>query len=270
MRIPPVPPTLCLAFIVGLFAAPDSVLVARAEPIALHSVDSAPQGPLAGIELPPSESGLPIEFDGDQENTDDATAPPPSPGDRRAAQARRRTGQPRSTQAADVARETSSARLAAMLDDEADWEREIREAMRPYYEQIAASGVADAVHGLKSQLSLSIAAASADETAASTDYRTAPGIAPWESRDERFDAQGREKSPDQIESEKKITAQLIDEWIAAVKPWFIGLAALYALWQVTKLGFDFSRWKTARAFKRRAKKPPSHRATHGRRAPSRR
>ena len=265
MRIPPA--MLCLGLIVGLLAAGPP---ARAEPIALRTIESAQDDPLAGIELPQSESGPSVEFDGGEVGTDDATAPPPEqlPGDRRAAPTRRRAGQPRSAQAANAAREiSSSANLAVTMDAEADWEREIREAMRPYYEQIAMSGVVDAVHGLKSYLSAGAAVPTDDEER--TDYRTPSEIAPWESRDGRFDALGREKSPAQIENERKITAQLIDEWIAELKPWVFGLAALYALWHVIKLGFDFSRWRSERALKRGAKKAHGHRTTHGRHAPRR-
>ena len=285
MRIPPALPMLQRAFVVGVLAAAGNSPLAHAEPIALRGVEFANEAALGGLKPHPDESSRPVEFkefrelkefsasealetlDADEENIDEATAPPSeqSPGDRPAGQVRRRAGQSRSAQAASMARDiSSSAHLAMTMDEETDWEREIREAMRSYYEQIAAYGLVDAVHGLKTHLSL-VSAAPADEVTGS-DYRTPPKVAPWELRDERFDARSREKSPAQLENEKRIIALLIDDWIAALKPWFFGLAALYVLWLGVRWGFSFSRWKSARAFKRGTKKSRSHHPAHNRHA----
>ena len=282
MRIPPALPMLQRAFVVGVLAAAGNSPLTHAEPIALRGVEFANEAALGGLKPPPDESSRPVEFkefkefdasealDTDEEKADEATATPSeqSPGDRRAGPARRRAGQPRSTQAASMARHMSSSEnLALTMDEETDWEREIREAMRSYYEQIAAYGLVDAVHGLKTHLSL-VSAAPADEVTGS-DYRAPPKVAPWELRDERFDAQGREKSPAQLENEKRIISLLIDDWIAALKSWFYGLAALYALWLVSRWGLSFSRWKSARAFRRGAKKSRSHRPARNRHVPRR-
>ena len=288
MRIPPALPMLQRAFVVGVLAAASNSPLAHAEPIALRGVEFANEAALGGLKPPPNENRRPVEFkefrefkefgasealetlDTDEENVDEATTTPSeqSPGDRRAGPARRRAGQPRSAQAASMARHMSSSEnLALTMDEETDWEREIREAMRSYYEQIAAYGLVDAVHELKTHLSL-VSAAPADEETGS-DYRAPLKVAPWELRDERFDAQGREKSPAQLENEKRIISLLIDDWIAALKPWFYGLAALYALWLVSRWGFRFSRWKSARAFRRGAKKSRSHRPARNRHVPRR-
>ena len=163
-----------------------------------------------------------------------------------------------------------SSPLLAEEQKESDWEREVKEALRPIYDELAASGVVDAVQGIKSYLGLLNALVARDGTSAesaSGDQAALPdsvagtpayGTAIRGSLGEGASA-GR--APAQSERERMIAVLILSEWIAAAKPWFFALLAVYALWQAIRFAVNYSHRKTRRARKRAARGQRSQRST---------
>jgi hypothetical protein len=150
-----------------------------------------------------------------------------------------------------------------MATDEPDWEREIKEAMRPIYDDLTASGVVDAVQGLRSYLTMLGVLLSNEHVPPASDRarprsvaepRVAPPDAAWEVQTGRSDALMLGKSETQVEKEKLIAAMIVNEWFAAILPWFYGALALIVAWQIAKLIFAYVRSRSRRAHRRTAKR----------------
>lgn len=165
--------------------------------------------------------------------------------------------------------------LLAEEQAESDWEREIKEALRPIYDELAASGVVDAVQGIKSYLGLLNALVAHEGTSAesaSGDHEALPesvagtpayGTA---TRGSLGEGESVGRTPAQSERERMIAVLILKEWIAAAKPWFFALLAAYVLWQTIRFAVNYSQWKTRRARKRAARGQRSQRGTRRRSA----
>lgn len=146
-----------------------------------------------------------------------------------------------------------------------DWtlDHEVKEAVRPLYEDLRASGVAEAVRGLKSDLGLSGSSSLNDQTS-SDNPKDSGNSAPTESASaERLGnssgPQDRPRSATQTEQDKLAAAALWREFIDELKPWLFGLAGLFVLGYLGKLGLDYFRWAAARSTKRAPRGKRSHR-----------
>lgn len=151
--------------------------------------------------------------------------------------------------------------------------RELKENVRPLYEDLAGSAVVETLRDLKSDLGLNGSPSFKDP--ASSDYSKNVGnsdtteSAPWEKSGNRYGPDNRPRTAAQIEKDKLATAVMIDEFVETVKPWLYGLAGLYILGYMVKLGLDYFRWKTTRSHKplrgrrrhRRSQGPTDSRST---------
>ena len=166
--------------------------------------------------------------------------------------------------------------LSATADDtggeEPDWEREIKEAVRPIYDELAASGVIDAVQGFRSYLAMLGVYLSSEYVAPPGQRTRAEGVAEphggtnettWAARSGTIDALTLARSEAQIEKEKLIASVLVQEWLAAAAPWIYGFAALFIVWQIVRLTFAFARSRSARKL-RRAGRSSRHSAASAR------
>ena len=138
-----------------------------------------------------------------------------------------------------------------------DWEREFKEAIRPIYDDLAASGVIDAVRGFRSYLAMLGVFLSGDPPTPTGNRARAmnaaePQVGPagWETSSGRIDALTPGKSETQSEVDRLVVEMIVKEWIAAVLPWIYGLLALFVAWQVARLTFAFMRSRSTRARKR--------------------
>jgi hypothetical protein len=248
MRIPAASLTQAVSVAIGLLGVLGNGGALRAEPISALTVE------------PQSEPAIAVAADQwpeylerpDQRYSDagrgENSAAPATPG--RIVVDRQLTA-PRSGQAKDASPRAAaqaieaSALLAASerMDEPWMWESELKEAVRPLYEELAVSGVVDAVGGLKSYLGLN--SSSSFDVPSATGYGAAPESAPWD-----IDARDRQRSAAEIEKDRILTSIMIEEFIGAVKPWLLSLAAIYLLWRMVMLGLDYFSWKKNRALKR--------------------
>jgi hypothetical protein len=241
--------SLTLSAALALFGALGDGAALRAEPIAVRIVEresGAAQDPGNGQE---DADRLELHFPDAEDSKDDGAkeAPERLAVDRQALKPR--TGQrEKSSLAARVevsepsvsAVVSAAVSAAAPMDDDWAWDREFKEAVRPFYDELDAAGIVDAVGGLRSYLALTISSALDDGAPAEP--------APWEASGNRSEA--RQRSAAQVEKEKMLASIMIEEMIETVKPWLFSLVALYLLWRMVMLGLDYSRWKTTRARKR--------------------
>lgn len=132
-----------------------------------------------------------------------------------------------------------------------DWtlDREFKEAIRPLYEDLKATGVVEAMRTLKTDLGLN----SGDQ--ASSDYSRELA----ERLDNRSANQSRTQPTVQTEHDRLATAALWKDLVDEIKPWLFGLAGLYILGYLLKLWRDYLRWKTTRSRKRSSKSKRHHR-----------
>ena len=150
-----------------------------------------------------------------------------------------------------------------MAAEEPDWERGIREAIRPLYDELAASGVIDAVQGFRSYLAM-LGVFLSNEHAPPPGHRAPPGSVAephvgatdtgWETQSGGTDALTLGRAEAQIEKEKLRAAMIANEWFATLLPWFYGALALIVAWQVAKLTYAYVRSRSARARRRSAKR----------------
>ena len=142
--------------------------------------------------------------------------------------------------------------------EESEWERDLKEAIRPIYDELAASGVVDTVHGIKSYLNLLNAAVAPDGgrsnggsgPPAVADPLVAERSAPWAGAAAGY---GTDAPAVHGERERMVAALIFEEWISTLQPWFFALLACYLAWQAARLAINFSHWKSARAKKRGAR-----------------
>lgn len=274
----------CFA-VVLLAGAMATVPPVRAEPIALAPGDAEPAA--AGVQVPLFAQSEPATGVRTDETAIAAAAPPavtgaeaelgdtpPSVSPRRpAAAAEARAPQPHSGPGRPtrdawpdgaVRRPTSALSVAEseLAGEEADWEREIKEAIRPIYDDLAARGVIDAVQGLRSYLAMLGVLLSGDSAPPAGDRTRAGGVAEtrvgstdagWEPQTGRIDSLMPGKSEAQIEKEKLIATIIVKEWIAAVLPWIYALVALVIVWQIAKATLSMVGSRSTRAQRRAAK-----------------
>lgn len=143
--------------------------------------------------------------------------------------------------------------------EDADWEREIKEAIRPIYDDLAARGIIDAVQGIRSYLSMLGVLLSSDSSPPAGDRTRGGSVAEsrvggtdagWETQIGRADVLMPGKSGAQAERERLIAALLVREWIDAALPWIYGLAALVVAWQIGKVTFALMGARATRAQRR--------------------
>lgn len=252
MRIPAAGLTLMVSIcLIGVLGNGGSL---RAEPMAVVDVEKAPDA-LTVVSKEPEETDRP-----EHESID--TKGRGLEGDLWERLVRKRLlPMPRSTRvevaSIDSGDQTTEPSLISAtnvrLDEDGLWEAEFREVVRPLYDELAISGVIDAVSGVKSYLDLSMSSSVAEPSTSDTRYGASPEYAPWEN-----DPNNHQRSAAQIEKDKILTSIMIEELIASIKPWLLTLIGAYALWYLFKLGLDYSRWRSARALRRSSKR------THGR------
>lgn len=153
--------------------------------------------------------------------------------------------------------------VAASVNEGGLLSREIKEAVRPLYEDLAGSAIVETVRDLKSDLGLNGSPSFNNPT--SSDHSQKGGnIDPteseqWDRPGNRYDAHNRPRSAAQIEKDKLVTTVMLNEFIEAIKPWLYSLAGLYIIGYMLKLGLDYSRWKTTRSRKRVSRGRRRHR-----------
>ena len=162
-----------------------------------------------------------------------------------------------------TSKSTGSPDRAADADEDWPLNREIKEAVRPLYEDLKTSGVAEAVRGLKSDLDLNDSS-SPNAGTSSDDGKISGSSAPREfasaeSLGNRYAPPDRQRSTTQVEQDKLAAAALWREFLEEVKPWLFGLAGLYVLGYMFKLGLDYFRLAAARSVKRSSRGTRSHR-----------
>ena len=146
-----------------------------------------------------------------------------------------------------------------------DWtlDHEVKEAARPLYADLKASGVAEAVRSLKSDLGLSGGSLLNDPTSSDNAKDSGNGAPTESAAAERlgnsYGPQDRPRSATQTEQDKLVAAALWREFIEELKPWLFGLAGLFVLGYMAKLGLDYFRWAAARSTKRSARGTRRHR-----------
>lgn len=135
--------------------------------------------------------------------------------------------------------------------------RELKEAVRPLYEDLAGSAVVETLRDLKSELGLNgrpsfndPASSGYSKNGGNSDTTDTPDSAPWEKSGNRYGPGTRARTAAQIEQDKLANVVMLDELIETVKPWLFGLSGLYILGYMFKLGLDYVSWKTARTRKR--------------------
>lgn len=128
--------------------------------------------------------------------------------------------------------------------------RELKEAVRPLYEDLKAAGIVAAVQSLKADLGLSSSSPSDPKMA--SDNPRSPGNSA---------SQDRQRSAAQIERDKLIAAAMWDDFIEDVKPWLYGLAGLFVLGYMIKLAVGYVEWKAMRSIKQGSRATRPHRHT---------
>jgi hypothetical protein len=271
-----------------------------AEPIALGTSDI--EARLPGSEAPPpaspsappsaatDESATPLAVPSTAPgaNADLEDAPPHAADGKAAGRNEARVPQPQPAgsgrPASDVAPAGSvrhpQSTLAITGDElaaeEPVWESEIKEAIRPIYDDLAASGIIDAVQGFRSYLAMLGVYLSNEHVpppgdrarpASVADPQVGAANAGWEAQADGTDALTLGKTQEQIEKEKLIAAMIVSEWFATILPWIYGALALIVAWQVAKLTFAYVRARSTRAQRRSAKR--RHRSADSARARAR-
>lgn len=241
MRLHTAPLTLTASLTLVLAGAFGHSASLRAAPLTIRMVDSA--------EISTAVDQWPLNADRQSPTATDHGQPAPG--------TLARDRQPATAPAPADGASTSSAASTAtdLLKENGDWEHQLKDAIRPLYDELAEAGVVDAVSSLKS--SLGQIAGAASDAASATGYEVARDAAAG-----AHDAHNTLRSETQIENEKRLTALMLEELLAAIKPWLLSALALYLLWYVTRLTLDYSRWKSRRAQKHGTKKSrrPRHRA----------
>ncbi len=247
----------------------------RAEPISGLIVEQTPDPATTGSL--PEALGRPPPYSGGLEDVrDNATvakpaqeqlgrdgqspSPPNSRAKRPAAPSRSQTNE-----------STGSPQGATDVHEDWTLDREIKEAVRPLYEDLRASGVVEAVRGLKSDLGLN-SSSSPNAPTSSDDAKDSGNSAPREfaSAERLGDSYAPQDSPrsaTQVEQDKLAAAAAWQELVEEVKPWLFALAGLYVLGYMTKLGLNYFQWKATRSPKRGSRGTRSHRRHHRHRRP---
>jgi len=245
MHIPTASLTLSATVAFGLFGALGNGDLARAEPTAVVIVEAAPDASLAADRWRP-QSGQREAHSTDAANDRAGGQPPPELdiGDAATPNGERSAMPSLPAPLTTIESSLASAVISPMRDDWT-WDREFKETIRPLYQQLADSGVIDAVDDFKSYLAMGTAHLL--DVPPGTDYVAAHNAAPWAT-------ETHHRSPGLLEKDRLVAAVLLDELIAAIKPWLLTLVGLYVLWHMVRLSIDYSRWKMSHARKRGSRK----------------
>jgi hypothetical protein len=146
-----------------------------------------------------------------------------------------------------------------------DLRNNVKESVRPVYDQLLESGAIEALHDVKESLGLNKDAWNDQDRPAGA----AKASSPWDAPDGALPARTTAQAQMDRELADMMRAKLIDQ----LTPWVAGLLGLYLLGFVIKLLFGYVRWKSARRNERiikRAKRQAAHRShrTSARTAPS--
>lgn len=239
----------------------------RAAPISGLIVEETPDSATTGKW--PEGLGSPAPYSGDVDDVKDNTAvakpaqeqlgrdrqssPPPN----------NRAKRPLTPSPSQTNEPTGSSQRATDVNEDWTLDREIKEAVRPLYEDLKASGVAEAVRGLKSDLGLN-GSSSFNNPTSSDDAKDSGNSAPREFASaerlgNRSAHQDRQRSAMQIEQDKLAAAAALKELIEEVRPWLFGLAGLFVVGYMIKLGLAYFRLAAARSAKRAPRGKRSHR-----------
>lgn len=226
---------------------------AVAEPISGQIVEQAignSAAPVKGVEEGENPASAFSGADNDKYNpTDSERGQAPLPRDRQSASSPSiRQEQPVVSPGSLAGQAPGSPAAATSEDERWNLNRELKEAVRPLYEDLKAAGVVDAVQSLKADLGLSSSSPS-DPRTASDNPRSQGNSAP----------QDRQRSAAQIERDKLIAAAMWDEFIEDVKPWLYGLAGLFVLGYMIKLAVGYAEWKAMRSIKQGSRATRHHR-----------
>ena len=252
----------------------------RAEPIALGAsaaearapgvagesaslADALPDSPADELALPADvqPASAPTGMDGAETSSPaaagkqaaDAGAPQPAGPDKKTTGA---DGVARHAASPLTATATATATDHEMAGEEAYLEHDFKDAIRPVYDDLVASGVVDAVQGFRFYLAmLGVYLSNEHVMPSDQNVRLASvaepyaGTTNWEMRAAGTDAS---LAPSEAQSarEKLIAAMIIEEWIAAVLPWIYGFIALLIAWQIGRLGYGFVRARSSRSHRR--------------------
>jgi hypothetical protein len=137
--------------------------------------------------------------------------------------------------------------------DDPGWDQELRgnikEAVRPLYAEAV-----DSVRSLQSELGLgksrSPGESSWDENSPQSDNRAAAGVNPWETQGNRYESREPPRSAAQIENDKIVASVMMSKLIDDVKPWALGLLALYVLGYLIKGLLAYNQYRATRQVKK--------------------
>jgi hypothetical protein len=146
---------------------------------------------------------------------------------------------------------------AASVAGDSSLHQEIKEAVRPLYDDLKGAGVVEGLHDLKSGLGLS-GATSFNERTPSDDPQDPANIAAREAERAGNPSAApalndRPRTAAQIERDKLANSILMEQLIDELKPWLFGVIGLYMLWRMIKMGFAYAEWKANRPVKRRSR-----------------
>lgn len=146
-----------------------------------------------------------------------------------------------------------------------DLRNNIKESVRPVYEQLLESGAVEALHDVKESLGLNKDAWSNQDRPAGANKASNPWDAP--------DGALAPRTGVQAQMDRELAGMMREKLIDQLTPWVAGLLGLYLLGFVIKLLFGYVHWKSARRNERiikRAKRQAAHRShsTGAKTAPS--
>lgn len=121
--------------------------------------------------------------------------------------------------------------------------KNIKESVRPVYEQLLESGAIDAVHDVKESLGLNKGqwndpAQASGQPKATNQWDTPEAFQP-------------PRTAAQAQMDRELAGMMREKLIDQITPWVIGLVGLYILAYLTKLLYGYVRWKSARRVEQR-------------------
>lgn len=136
-----------------------------------------------------------------------------------------------------------------------DLRNNIKESVRPVYDQLLESGAVEALHDVKESLGLDKDAWSDPDRPAGAAKASNPWSPPGGDLPPRTAAQAQ--------MDRELAGMMREKLIDQLTPWVVGLLGLYLLGFVIKLLLGYVRWKSARRNERiiqRAKRQAAHRS----------
>lgn len=118
----------------------------------------------------------------------------------------------------------------------------VKDVVRPLYQDIATSDVAQALRGLQSELGLDKEQAFNDKEPRQAGSGLPSEATAWEGQPNRE----APRTAAQVERDKVLASVMMDKLIDEVTPWAIGLVALYVLGYLGKLALAYGRVRSIR------------------------